>query len=382
MNRTIKVASVQMDVTPAPVPERLIRAERLANEAAQAGAQLIAFPEVFNTGYAYRPENYALAEPLDGPTFTWMRQTAARLNVHMAGSFLLRDQTDIYNALILVAPDGRYWRYNKNYPWGWERAYFRDDHQTVVAHTDLGDIGLLICWDLGHADLWNQYAGRVDLMLICSSPPNITQPIYHLPDGSTLEAKDMGPVFVSMKDTGDQVFAQMLAEQTAWLGVPTVYTSHCGQFRSTVPNASQSLALMVPTAPNLAKFVSIAPQMELTCGMVSGGKILAADGQVQAEQSLEAGESYLLGEITLAETHPQPQGPQPKEQGGLASHLISDVALPAITIPTYRAGVRKAWGARMAPVDNSTRRWLPVLGFGAAAILGLGYWIGKNSHKR
>jgi hypothetical protein len=197
-----------------------------------------------------------------------------------------------------------------------------------------------------------------------------------------LEAKDMGPVFVSMKDTGTQVFVQMLAEQTAWLGVPTVYTSHCGQFRSTVPNASQSLALMVPTAPKLAKFVSIASQMELTCDMISGGKILSADGQVRSEQSLEAGESYLLGEITLAETHPQPQGPQPKERGGLASHLISDVALPAITIPTYRDGVRKAWGAHMAPIDSSTRRWLPALGIGAAAILGLGYLLGKNSRKR
>jgi hypothetical protein len=184
-----------------------------------------------------------------------------------------------------------------------------------------------------------------------------------------------------MKDSGSQVFVQMLSEQTAWLGVPTLYTSHCGQFRSSLPNASQSLALMTPTAPWLAKFVPIAHKMEMTCGMISGGKILSADGQTQAEQPLEAGESYLLGEITLAETHPQPKGTQPKERGGLASHLISDVALPAITIPTYRSGVRKAWGAHMAPADNSTRRWLPVLGLGAAIILGLGYLIGKNSRK-
>jgi len=138
----------------------------------------------------------------------------------------------------------------------------------------------------------------------------------------------------------------------------------------------------MPTAPRLAKLISIAHKIELTCGMVSGGKILAADGQTQVEQALEAGESYLLGEITLAETHPQPKDPQPQERGGLASHLISDIALPAITIPTYRAGVRKAWGAHMAPADNSTRRWFPALGLGAAVILGLGYLIGKNSRKR
>ena len=67
MTRPIKVASVQMDVTPAPVQERLARAERLANEAAQAGARLIAFPEVFNTGYAYSPDGIGFSFCGDRP---------------------------------------------------------------------------------------------------------------------------------------------------------------------------------------------------------------------------------------------------------------------------------------------------------------------------
>ena len=381
MTHTLKVASIQMDVTPGSVKERLERAERLAEAAAQAGAQLIAFPEVFNTGYAYHPQNYQLAETLDGPTFTWMRQTAARLHAHLAGTLLLRDQTDIYNALILMAPDGRYWRYNKNYPWAWERAYFRDDHRTVVARTELGDIGLLICWDVAHADLWRQYAGRVDLMVICSSPPRVTQPTYHLPDGATLGWQDMGPAFRSMQDAGALVFGQMVSEQTAWLGVPALYTSHCGQFRSTLPNAGASLALMVPAAPWLAKYMPVADQMEMACGMVSGGKILTAGGQVQAEQTLEAGESCLLGEVTLGETHPQTHGSQPAQRGPRLTYLLSDVALTALAIPAYRAGARLAWGAHMAPVDNSTRRWLPALGLGAAVALGLGYWLGRCSRK-
>ena len=78
MGRKLKIAAVQMDVTVAPVPERLSRATDLIAQAAQAGAQLVALPELFNTGYGYDDSYYALAEPLDGQTVTWMKAQAVR----------------------------------------------------------------------------------------------------------------------------------------------------------------------------------------------------------------------------------------------------------------------------------------------------------------
>ncbi len=58
MDKTISIAIVQMEVTPGPVSERLERAGKLIAQAAQAGAQLVALPELFNTGYAYRDSTF------------------------------------------------------------------------------------------------------------------------------------------------------------------------------------------------------------------------------------------------------------------------------------------------------------------------------------
>ena len=153
MPRTIKVAAIQMSAEPGPVTERLARAEVLITRAAKAGAQLAVLPEIFNTGYVYSDANYSRAEPPDGLTVRWLKDVARRHNIHVAGSLLLLGEEDIYNAMLLVAPDGRVWRYDKNYPFMWERIYFHEGSSITVADTSLGQLGMMVCWDIAHPDV-------------------------------------------------------------------------------------------------------------------------------------------------------------------------------------------------------------------------------------
>lgn len=344
MTRQLGVAAVQMDANPAATAERLDRAEKLVVEAAHVGAQLVVLPELFNTGYAYSDENHERAERCDGQTATWMRETAARLGVHLAGSLMLLEQGDIYNALLLFAPDGRMWRYDKNYPWGWERGYFRGPRggqRVVVAETDLGDFGFLICWDLAHRNLWQQYAGRVDMMVICSCPPQVSDPVYHFPNGDQVTVDDMGPTMVALKKSGDKVFGDMLNQQTAWLGVPTVNTVGCGRIRTGIPSGRLSVVGCSLAAPWLLKYTSQADRMEMSCGFSQGCKVVDAGGQVLAELTQEEGEAFALAEVTLTDQKSMPQEPQPVSLLPKIAYFVADVLMTSLSRSTYRRGLRR-----------------------------------------
>lgn len=335
----MKAAIVQLEAAPAPTGERLERAGRLAAAAARQGAQVVVLPEVFNTGYAYTPDNYRRAEPIDGPTPGWMRQTAARLGVHLAGSFLLAEAGQIYNAMLLFAPDGRMWRYDKRYPWSWERAYFRPGRGVTVAETDLGRLGMLVCWDVAHADLWRAYAGRVDAMLVCSCPPDASNPTYVFPNGDALGIDRLGPLFARLKDATQQAFGAMVDQQTAWLGVPCLATVACGAVSTPIPAARASFLTFLPSAPWLAKYLGMAGQMRLSAPMVEGGKILDRRGQPLVRLNNAQGEGFCLAEIDLPAPRPRPDRPQPAAPVSRLAYWISDRLLPGLVWMTYRRGL-------------------------------------------
>ncbi|MBN1177612.1 MAG: carbon-nitrogen hydrolase family protein [Anaerolineae bacterium] len=378
MPKTINIAAVQMDAAPAPTDERLERAELLVTAAAQTDAQLVLLPELFNTGYAYSDANHELAETLDGPTASWMEDAAIRLNVHLAGSLMVRERSEIYNAMLLFAPDGRMWRYDKTYPWGWERGYFRGGDGPVVADTDLGRIGMLVCWDVGHTHLWRAYAGRVDLMVIAGCPPDFSNPTFHLPSGVQLTYDDLGPVFSSLKGEASRVFGDMIDEQAAWLGVPAVNTVGSGHICTPIPNGRGTLLAFATMAPRLLKHLPHAGALEVSADMVDACKIVGADGQALAARSQAEGEGFVTAAVTLADEPPQPSGEQPPTRASLLSRLSSDVLLTTLALPTYRRGVRRAWHCEVAPPRLPLWSWGVLVGVAAVAGFLLGILIERK----
>lgn len=344
MPRTIKVATVQMDAMPAPVTERLQRAEGIVSQAAQAGAQLVVLPELFNTGYAYTDKNYELAEPLDGVTSAWMKATAARLGIHLAGALLLLDSGEIYDTMLLFSPSGQMWRYDKNYPWAWERAYFRGRRGMTVAQTELGDLGLMICWDLGHRNMWQQYAGKADMIVIASCPPDAQSASYAFPNGEKVDFNDVGAVN-SMKDVGSRFFGEMVNQQARWLGIPVVNSGASGYVQTHVPKARALLGFLGLSTPRLFKLLPKAEQLQMSCEMISSCKVVDAGGSILAQRLPAEGESFAISEVILTDSKPIPKEdqPHPPLNRMIASMAIlnSDVMIPSTMRSVYKNGLKK-----------------------------------------
>ena len=345
MPKTIKVATSQMDAAPAPLNERLERAENIVTQAAQAGAQLVVLPELFNSGYAYTDDNYKAAESLNGTTSAWMKATSARLSIHLAGTFMLLERGEIYDTMLLFSPSGQMWRYDKNYPWAWERAYFRGRRGMTVANTELGDLGLMICWDLGHRNLWKQYAGKADMIVIASCPPDGSNATFQFSTDDELDFGNLGSTMNSLKDTGKKFFGEMVNQQAKWLGVPAVNSGASGYVRTHIPKANALLRSFSLFAPHILKLLPKAEQLQMACDMIPSCKVVDADGNVLAERTPTEGEGFILSEVMLADSKSMPTHPQPNpplDQMAFRMAIFSaDVLTPAMMRSVYKNGLKK-----------------------------------------
>lgn len=347
MPRTIKIAVVQMDATPAPVDHRLERASKVVDSAVDAGAQLIVLPELFNIGYTYSEENYASAETESGMTVTWMKQTASDKQVYITGSLLLREQDHVYNTAYLIAPDGQMWRYDKHYPFLWERAYFREGNHITVAETKLGKLGLMICWDSAHPELWERYAGNVDAMLIVSCPPMFNKAQLVFPDGQQLPPSRGSSHFA---DGG-------IHEQAKWMHVPVVHSSGHGTFESSIPVPSATVAWSALYEPDMFfDVMQQASNVKLETKFGYHTQIIDADGSVMARVT-QGGDAFAVATVELADMPPQPDSIQPRFDYQPHEYFMIDILSDIVYGPVYQRGLRRQWGARMAPTDEKTKVW-------------------------
>jgi N-carbamoylputrescine amidase len=166
-NRSLRVAAVQMPSRIGAVAENLARANGLADEAAAQGAELILFPELMPSGYAWDRRAWSGAEPSRGPTSEWLRATGKRLSVWIGTSFLEADGEDFWNTFVLAGPHGgEAGRIRKEFPALDESRIFRGAPGSHVIDTPVGRMGIGICFDAHTAAVARRFAVEgVDLVL-------------------------------------------------------------------------------------------------------------------------------------------------------------------------------------------------------------------------
>ena len=152
MTTRIRIAAAQIEPRLMKLDENLNRILGAATEAAGKGAQLVVFPECTLTGYIFnsRQEAMACAETIPGPGTERIASLCRELDLYVAFGLLEKDNDRLFNAAALVGPKGAIWNYRKNHlPFqGVDRFVDPGGRPFQVHHTDIGNIGLLICYDI------------------------------------------------------------------------------------------------------------------------------------------------------------------------------------------------------------------------------------------
>jgi N-carbamoylputrescine amidase len=292
-SRSIKVAVVQIASQPGQISANQQHALPFIERAATQGAQVVILPELFACGYIPNPSIWQYAETLDGPTVTWLRQTAARLGVYLGAGFVEIAGNDLYNSFALATPDGELAgcaRKNRA-----EAYCFIYGHGHHLIETDLGAIGVGICAD-------NHYTSFLELM----RKSGIS--LLLMPHASPTPFKTSRTVSQTDIEAARQKATEVPQLYARALGIPVLFANAVGDLQ--------------PMTGLLGRFMT--PELFRLEGQSC---IVDSDGALHGP--MEDEEALLVAEVRLGPTHTQ-NGQPPDYDGWLhpGSTLIRKVLIP------------------------------------------------------
>lgn len=155
--REITIATVQMKPALGESEDNLVKMSDFVSKiASQQKVDLIIFPELATSGYELGVRVTEMAQRIPGPTVNLMAQRAAEFGVYIAFGLVTKEKVEsvLYNSAVLVGPDGEMLgSYNKVHLRGEERMAFREGFRLPVIETEIGNIGLLLGWDLAFPEV-------------------------------------------------------------------------------------------------------------------------------------------------------------------------------------------------------------------------------------
>ncbi len=155
--REVTIATVQFEPKLGEPEENLVKMSGFVSRiASQQKVDLIVFPELVTSGYELGVRFTEVAQRIPGPSINLMAQRAAEFGVYIAFGLVTKEKVEsvIFNTAVLVGPDGELvGAYNKVHLRGEERMAFREGYRFPVLETEIGNIGLMLGWDLAFPEV-------------------------------------------------------------------------------------------------------------------------------------------------------------------------------------------------------------------------------------
>ena len=137
--------------------------------------EIVILPEMFSTGFSMRPELFA--ETLEGETVEWMKRVSRENGIILTGSIMIKEDTNYFNRLIWMLPNGQYGYYDKRhlFAFGEEDKHYSPGNKRLIASVKGWKINLLVCYDL-RFPVWsrqkiNEAGAEYDVLIYAANWP-------------------------------------------------------------------------------------------------------------------------------------------------------------------------------------------------------------------
>jgi predicted amidohydrolase len=176
MKEKIKVALAQISSRREDKKGNLGKIEDFTIKAKEEDADIVIFPELSLTGYVLRDQIYELAETIPGPSTKKITTLAKETKTHIIlglPELSQKTKATLFNTAIFVDPEGNIKKYRKMYlpthSVFEEKRYFRPGYQSVSLETAVGNVGLLICYDIFFPEVCRLTRLKGAQLLVCIS---------------------------------------------------------------------------------------------------------------------------------------------------------------------------------------------------------------------
>jgi len=155
ISEKIRVALAQQRI----LPDRevnIMKGMSLIKRALQVRADVVILPELFNTGFY--PHNYENIEPELEEELELVLKLSSSKDIVIIAGVAEREGDDLYNSAVIIHRGEIIGKYRKThlFPLTSEKKYFKAGDRIEVFETPVGNVGILICYELRFPELFRK----------------------------------------------------------------------------------------------------------------------------------------------------------------------------------------------------------------------------------
>jgi len=188
MPKEIKVTVAQTSCKIADKQDNIEKIRKNIRQAKGKAADLVIFPELSLTGYVCKDLAYELAEPVPGPSTRLIEKEARKNNIHIIFGMLeksIKAEAVLYNTAVLIGPKGFIGKYQKTHlpthSVFEEKRYFRPGYAAPIFKTEIGNLGMIICYDIYFPEITRLLRLQGAQLIACiSASPSIRRGFFEV----------------------------------------------------------------------------------------------------------------------------------------------------------------------------------------------------------